>query len=112
MVIPVCFTIGLSGCGPSNSPRLEAMRPSLKAGADRDELIKQIGLVPSSVVDVKERLEKKHDVVTYDLDGSRKGMRLKLVFAEKKLASATVVKPGADGKFTEVEEVIVAEQGQ
>jgi hypothetical protein len=105
----VCVTLGVSGCGPSSSPRLEAIRPHLKRGADRKELIQQIGLKPTNG-DADEIVEKKQIVVFYDLDGSKKGMRLKLAFAGKKLAYAAVVRPGADGKFTEVDEVIVPEQ--
>lgn len=111
MAVVVCFAVGLSGCGPSNSPRLEAIRPHLKAGADRSDLMKQIGLTPT-LGETEEIVEKKQVIVMYDLDGSKKGMRLKLAFADKKLVAAAVVKPGADGKFTEVDEVIVAEQGQ
>jgi hypothetical protein len=102
--------VSISGCTPNNSPRLEAIRPHLTAGADRYDLMKQIGLKPSW--GGAELVEKKQVIVMYDLDGSKKGMRLKLAFADKKLASATVVKPGPDGKFTQVDEVIVADRGK
>jgi hypothetical protein len=108
--IPLFAIILLPGCGPSNSPRLESIRPHLKVGANRDDLVKQIGL-QFHVASGQEIVETGEVPLLYDLDGSKKGRRLKLVFADKKLASAAVVKPGVDGKYTEVEEVLLPEPG-
>jgi hypothetical protein len=101
---------GVFGCRPSNSPRLEAIRPHLKAGASDEELMKLTEKWPSRIGDPKEMLKKNQVILLLELDGTKAGMWLKLAFGDKKLASAAVVKNEKDGRFTEVDEVIVAER--
>jgi hypothetical protein len=103
----------LSGCGPTTSPRLETIRPHLKAGTNRNELIEKIGITQSELEQSVGATidDKKAQIVLLDLDGSKRQMKLRLAFRDQKLIGAAVVKPDRDGKYTEVDELIVAEKG-
>jgi hypothetical protein len=105
----------LIGCarsakGPIN---LKEIRPYLKAEAEMNDVLGRLTRMrgQSHNGESSEMAAKIQVIVLYDLEGPKKGMRLKLAFrTDQKLAAALVVKKGADGKFSEVDETIVAEQ--
>ncbi len=105
--------LGLAGCGPRSSPRLDAMRPHLQPGVDRNELFARSGVTPSRLELIRTRTvalgEKKSEALLLDLDGTGSERKLRLTFLDQKLTGAAIVRTDLTGKITKVNEVIVEE---
>jgi hypothetical protein len=97
----------LSGCSNQSSPRMESIRPHLKAGATEADLEKAVGHWQADLGPDQAGNQRR---LVYSLDGKDRDRKLELRFRDDKLVSAVVLEadPQQEKKpFTKVVEEVL-----